>query len=58
MSSNSSGNLFVPNERGPHLSRPASPLSPSLHPWWSDADLALHLVRTGRVRHLVGSRAD
>lgn len=54
MSSNSSGNLFAPNERG------ASPFSTCRNAlaivasWWSDAHLTPHLVLTGSVGQWLG----
>jgi len=56
MSSNSSGNLFAPNERGAALFSACLSAFAIVASWWSDANLTPHLVLTGRVGQLVRSR--
>jgi hypothetical protein len=55
MSSNSSGNLFAPNERGAALFSACLSALAIVASWWSDANLTPHLVLTGRVGQLVRS---
>ena len=56
MSSNSSGNLFAPNERGAALFSACLNALAIVASWWTDANLTPHLVLTGRVGQLVRSR--